>query len=93
MTLIPDIETVKIERNNFLKNFDLKSDLIHLLKQASKNNNLNSIRVHKYLTSTGLIGKVMTGRFLQSIQLSENTTIKQLSDKNISDIATFVKQI
>jgi hypothetical protein len=35
----------------------------------------------------------MTGRFLQSIQLSENTTIKQLSDENISDIATFVKQI
>jgi hypothetical protein len=25
--------------------------------------------------------------------LSENTTIKQLSDKNISDIATFVKQV
>jgi hypothetical protein len=93
MTLITEIETVRIERNNFLKNFDLKSDLIHLLKQASKNNNLNSIRVHKYLTSTGLIGKVMTSRFLESIQLSENTKINQLSDKNINDIATFVKQI
>jgi ribosomal protein S13 len=93
MTLITDIETIKTERNNFLNDFDLKSDLIHILKKASKNNNLNSIRVHKYLTSTGLVGKVITARFLESIQLSEKTTINQLSDKNINDIATFLKQI
>ena len=93
MTLITDIETIKTERNNFLNDFDLKSDLIHILKKASKNNNLNSIRVHKYLTSTGLVGKVITARFLESIELSEKTTINQLSDKNINDIATFVKQI
>jgi len=93
MTLITDIETIKTERNNFLNDFDLKSDLIHILKKASKNNNLNSIRVHKYLTSTGLLGKVITARFLESIQLSEKTTINQLSDKNINDIATFLKQI
>jgi hypothetical protein len=93
MTLITDIETIKTERNNFLNDFDLKSDLILILKKASKNNNLNSIRVHKYLTSTGLVGKVITARFLASIQLSEKTTINQLSDKNINDIATFLKQI
>jgi len=93
MTLITDIETIKTERNNFLNDFDLKSDLIHILKKASKNNNLNSIRVHKYLTSTGLVGKVITARFLESIQLSEKTTINQLSDMNINDIATFLKQI
>lgn len=93
MTLITDIETIKTERNNFLNDFDLKSDLIHILKKASKNNNLNSIRVHKYLTSTGLVGKVITARFLESIQLSEKTKINQLSDKNINDIATFLKQI
>ena len=93
MTLITDIETIKTERNNFLNDFDLKSDLIHILKKASKNNNLNSIRVHKYLTSTGLVGKVITARFLESIQLSEKTTINQLNDKNINDIATFLKQI
>ena len=93
MTLITDIETIKTERNSFLNDFDLKSDLIHILKKASKNNNLNSIRVHKYLTSTGLVGKVITARFLESIQLSEKTTINQLSDKNINDIATFLKQI
>ena len=93
MTLITDIETIKTERNNFLNDFDLKSDLIHILKKASKNNNLNSIRVHKYLTSTGLVGKVITARFLESIQLSEKTTINQLSDKNINDIAIFLKQI
>ena len=93
MTLITDIETIKTERNNFLNDFDLKSDLIHILKKATKNNNLHSIRVHKYLTSTGLVGKVITARFLESIQLSEKTTINQLSDKNINDIATFLKQI
>jgi hypothetical protein len=93
MTLITDIETIKTERNNFLNDFDLKADLILILKKASKNNNLNSIRVHKYLTSTGLVGKVITARFLASIQLSEKTTINQLSDKNINDIATFLKQI
>ena len=93
MTLITDIETIKIERNNFLNDLDLQSDLKTILKQASKNNYINSIRVHKYLTSTGLIGKVITARFLESIQLSEKTTINQLSDKNINDIATFLKQI
>jgi len=93
MTLITDIETIKIERNNFLNDLDLQSDLKTILKQASKNNYLNSIRVHKYLTSTGLIGKVITARFLESIQLSEKTTINQLSDKNINDIAIFLKQI
>ena len=93
MTLITDIETIKIERNNFLNDLDLQSDLKTILKQASKNNYLNSIRVHKYLTSTGLVGKVITARFLESIQLSEKTTINQLSDKNINDIATFLKQI
>tara|TARA_B100000965_G_scaffold56137_1_gene42600 strand:- start:458 stop:739 length:282 start_codon:yes stop_codon:yes gene_type:complete len=93
MTLITDIETIKIERNNFLNDLDLQSDLKTILKQASKNNYLNSIRVHKYLTSTGLVGKVITARFLESIQLSEKTTINQLSDKNINDIAIFLKQI
>tara|TARA_B100001109_G_C18811577_1_gene449970 strand:+ start:951 stop:1232 length:282 start_codon:yes stop_codon:yes gene_type:complete len=93
MTLITDIETIKIERNNFLNDLDLQSDLKTILKQASKNNYINSIRVHKYLTSTGLIGKVITARFLESIQLSEKTTINQLNDKNINDIATFLKQI
>ena len=92
MTLITDIETIKIERNNFLNDLDLQSDLKTILKQASKNNYLNSIRVHKYLTSTGLVGKVITARFLESIQLSEKTTINQLSDKNINDIAIFLKQ-
>ncbi len=93
MTLITDIETIKIERNNFLNDLDLQSDLKTILKQASQNKYLNSIRVHKYLTSTGLVGKVITARFLESIQLSEKTTINQLSDKNINDIAIFLKQI
>jgi len=93
MTLITDIETIKIERNNFLNDLDLQSELKTILKQASKNNYINSIRVHKYLTSTGLVGKVITARFLESIQLSEKTTINQLSDKNINDIAIFLKQI
>ena len=90
MTLISDIESIKSLRNEFLNDFVIKSDLINILTEASGNNILNSIRIHKYLTSTALIGKVKTARFLESIELTEKTTIKQLSETNISKIASFV---
>ena len=90
MTLISDIESIKSLRNEFLNDFVIKSDLTTILTEASDNNFLNSIRIHKYLTSTALIGKVKTARFLESIELTEKTTIKQLSETNIRKIASFV---
>ncbi len=90
MTLIRDIEAIKALRNEFLNDFVINSDLTNILTEASGNNFLNSIRIHKYLTSTALIGKVKTARFLESIELTEKTTIKQLSETNISKIASFV---
>ena len=90
MTLIRDIEAIKALRNEFLNDFVINSDLTNILTEASGNNFLNSIRIHKYLTSTALIGKVKTARFLQSIELTEKTTIKQLSEANINKIASFV---
>ena len=93
MTLIRDIEAIKALRNEFLNDFVINSDLTNILTEASGNNFLNSIRIHKYLTSTALIGKVKTARFLESIQLTEKTTIKQLSEANINKIAVFVSEL
>ena len=93
MTLIRDIEAIKALRNEFLNDFVLNSDLTNILTEASGNNFLNSIRIHKYLTSTALIGKVKTARFLESIELTEKTTIKQLSEANINKIAAFVSEL
>jgi len=93
MTLIRDIEAIKALRNEFLNDFVINSDLTNILTEASGNNFLNSIRIHKYLTSTALIGKVKTARFLQSIELTEKTTIKQLSEANINKIASFVSEL
>ena len=93
MTLIRDIEAIKSLRNEFLNDFVINSDLTNILTEASGNNFLNSIRIHKYLTSTALIGKVKTARFLESIELTEKTTIKQLSEANINKIASFVSEL
>ena len=93
MTLIRDIEAIKALRNEFLNDFVINSDLTNILIEASGNNFLNSIRIHKYLTSTALIGKVKTARFLESIELTEKTTIKQLSEANINKIASFVSEL
>ena len=93
MTLIRDIEAIKALRNEFLDDFVINSDLTNILTEASGNNFLNSIRIHKYLTSTALIGKVKTARFLESIELTEKTTIKQLSGANINKIASFVSEL
>nr|AGQ19595.1 MedDCM-OCT-S38-C68-cds14 [Candidatus Actinomarina minuta] len=93
MTLIRDIEAIKALRNEFLNDFVINSDLTNILIEASGNNFLNSIRIHKYLTSTALIGKVKTARFLESIELTEKTKIKQLSEANINKIAAFVSEL
>ena len=93
MTLIDDINIIKSQRRAFINSFELNLNLNEILKPAAKDNNLNSIRVHKYLTDGGLIGKVKTARFLEKIQLSEKTHIKDLSDQNINDISLFVSSL
>ena len=92
MTLISDIESIKKMRVEFIDSFHVNSDLQNILLQASSNVNLCSIRIHKYLTKTGLIGKVKTARFLESIDLTEKSTISQLNQNKINQITSFVSQ-
>ena len=92
MTLISDIESIKKIRVEFIASFHLTSDLQNILLEASSNVNLCSIRIHKYLTNTGLIGKVKTARFLESIELTEKSTISQLDQNKINQITSFVSQ-
>ena len=58
---------------------------------TSKNINLQSIRVHKYLTHTGMLGKVVTAKFLSSINLNENTKFYELEKTQIQSIIKYCK--
>ena len=93
MNLIEEINNIKLLRNDFLDNFNLQLNLEEELLKASNDNNLNSIRIHKYLTNTGLIGKVKTARFLDSINLSEKTKIKDLNKSHIKEITMYVSKL
>ena len=93
MKLLNEINSIKILREEFLNNFSLDSSLQSILKEVVTNNNLNSIRIHKYLTNAGLIGKVKAARFLESIELTEKTKIKDLNDIQIEEIDSFVGKI
>ena len=87
-----DVVSIKLKRNNFLINFSMMNDdLFENLRTSRSDNELNSIRVHKYLTHTKVVGKVETARFLDTIGLDEKTTISQITDKNISQILDFFK--
>ena len=87
-----DVVSIKLKRNNFLINFSMMNDdLFENLRTSRSDNELNSIRVHKYLTHTKVVGKVETARFLDTIGLDEKTTIGQITDKNISQILYFFK--
>jgi hypothetical protein len=87
-----DVESIQLKRNNFLINFSIMNDdLFENLHTSRSDNELNSIRVHKYLTHTKAVGKVETARYLDTIGLDEKTTIGQLTDKNISQIFDFFK--
>ena len=87
-----DVVSIKLKRNNFLINFSMMNDdLFENLRTSRSDNELNSIRVHKYLTHTKVVGKVETARFLDTIGLDEKTTIGQITDKNICQILDFFK--
>ena len=93
MNLINEINNIKLLRDNFLNNFNLQLNIEEELLQATNDNNLNSIRIHKYLTNSGLIGKVKTARFLDSINLSEKTKIKDLNKNHIKEITMYVSKL
>ena len=88
--IVNNIKVIKEQRKDFVINFDkryenVKSSLI----EAVDNNNLNTIRVHKYLTENKIIGKVKTARFLEEIGLNENTKINELNTALIKKIANY----
>ena len=60
--------------------------------KASKDINLQSIRVHKFLTSNGEMGKVATAKFLDTINLNENSKLIELDNRQIEAIIEYVKR-
>ena len=91
MNLYKDIQNIKNERDIFINSFNplnlTEEDVIN----TCENINLQSIRVHKYLTSTGDIGKVATAKFLSSINLDENSRFTDIDKKQIKSIIEYIK--
>ena len=90
MNLHKEIQDIKLRRDKFLKSFSPSEISKNDIVSASKDINLQSIRVHKFLTSTGEIGKVATAKFLNSIDLSENTKLVELNAEQIDAIIDYV---
>ena len=90
MNLYKEIQNIKIERDIFINSFNplnlTEEDVIN----TCENINLQSIRVHKYLTSTGDIGKVATAKFLSSINLDENSRFTDIDKKQIKLIIEYI---
>ena len=91
MNLYKEIQNIKSERDIFINSFNplnlTEEDVIN----TCKNINLQSIRVHKYLTSSGDIGKVATAKFLSSINLDENSRFTDIDKKQIKLIIEYIK--
>ena len=92
MNLYREIQDIKLKRDNFLKSFSANEISTNDIVNASKDIKLQSIRVHKFLTSTGEIGKVATAKFLDSIDLNENTKLIELDPRQIEAIIEYVKR-
>ncbi len=91
--IVNNIKKIKESREVFIKQF--KNDKIFIidsLQNSKLDNKLNTIRVHKYLTSNGKLPKVKTARFLEEIGLSENTKIFELDDESIQRISLYTEQ-
>ena len=92
MNLHKEIQDIKFQRDQFLNSFSKsklsKNDIVN----ASNDIILQSIRVHKYLTSTGEIGKVATAKFLSSIDLNENTKLIDLNIEQIDAIIEYIER-
>ena len=91
MNLYKEIQNIKSERDIFINSFNplnlTEEDVIN----SCENIHLQSIRVHKYLTSTGDIGKVATAKFLSSINLDENSRFTDIDKKQIKLIIEYIK--
>ena len=91
MNLYKEIQNIKSERDIFINSFNplnlTEEDVIN----TCENINLQSIRVHKYLTSTGDIGKVATAKFLSSINLDQNSRFTDIDKKQIKLIIEYIK--
>ena len=88
--ILSSIIKIKKQREDFINNFQTDKDIVYeSLMKAIDNDHLNSIRVHKYLTSNKLLGKVVTARYLESINLNENTKIYELTTDEISNISSY----
>ena len=86
-----NVNRISGNRSTFLNNFQLNADSFKKnVIQAIEDNEINSIRVHKYLTETKLLGKVETARYLDSIGLDEKTKIQNLTQEDIMKIYNFI---
>ena len=73
---LSNILDIKNYRRSFIESFDTNDiELQNKLINASKDINLQSIRIHKLITHNGNIGKVLFARFLSTINLDEQTRI------------------
>ena len=92
MNLHKEIQDIKLKRDQFIKSFAPSEVSTNDIVNASKDINLQSIRVHKFLTSNGEIGKVATAKFLDSLNLDENTKLIELDNRQIEAIIEYVKR-
>ena len=91
---LSNILDIKNYRTSFIESFDTNDiELQNKLINATKDINLQSIRIHKFITHNGNIGKVSFARFLSSINLDEQTRIMELNISNIEDIVNFIENI
>jgi len=91
MNLYKEIQNIKSERDIFINSFNPSNLTEEDILNTCVNINLQSIRVHKYLTSTGDIGKVATAKFLSSINLDENSRFTDIDKKQIKLIIEYIK--
>ena len=91
---LSNILDIKNYRRSFIESFVTNDiELQNKLLNASKDINLQSLRIHKFITHNGDIGKVSFARFLSTINLDEQTRIMELNISNIEDIVNFIENI
>ena len=91
---LSNILDIKNYRRSFIESFETNDiELQNKLINATKDINLQSIRIHKLITHNGNIGKVLFARFLSTINLDEQTRIMELNISNIEDIVNFIENI
>ena len=92
MNLYKEIEEIRNARIQHINSFDPSSLTEEQLVNACNDIHLKSIRIHKYLTHNGLIGKVATARYLDSIKLDENSKLMDLNQNQIKSLLEYVNQ-